>query len=189
MIDWLLVGKIAGPVALLIIGALINRWFERKAILYSYFVHTSAVRFTPQTPDAQPSMVHTHAVALKNQGKLAATNVRLHHLVLPDFTIFPSTPHTVETLADGKDIVIAKILPKEYVQITYLYFPPLVYTQINAGIKSDQGFARQINALMQRQYPQWVLVIVQIVFVVGAITLLYLLWAGARALWTCALCG
>jgi hypothetical protein len=183
-IDWMLVGQIAGPVALLFIGALINRLFERRVRLISYYIHTSACRVTP-TPPAAPINLHTHAVALKNDGGLAATNVRLHHYYLPDFTVTPSVPHIVETLPDGtRDIVIPQLLPREQVSVTYVYLPPLVYTQINAGIRCDQGYARGINVLMQRQLPQPVQGFVAVLMLLGAVTLLYLLWVIGTAVWS-----
>lgn len=183
-IDWMLVGKIAGPVALLFIGALINRLFERRVRLISYFVHTSAFRITPAA-GAAPVPLHTHAVALKNDGGLAATNVRLHHLVLPDFTFTPSVPHSVETLPDGtRDIVVPRLLPREQLTVTYVYLPPLVYSQINAGIRCDQGYARQISVLMQRQFSRAVLALVALLMLLGGITLVYLLWILGTAVWS-----
>jgi hypothetical protein len=182
-VDWKLVGEIGGPVALLVIGAVINRLFERRVALISFYLHSSAVHVNP-APPGHPFVAHIHAIVLRNAGGLTATNVRLHHHTLPDFTIYPSVPHTTQALPDGsEDIVIPQMVPKEQLQITYFYYPPLLYNQVNAGIKCDQGFARQIPVLPQRQFPKWFGGLVWFLLYVGTVALLYALWVGGRAVW------
>ena len=39
--------------------------------------------------------------------------------------------------------------------ISYLYFGPTTVSDINAGVKCDQGIATPIPMLLQRQYPKW----------------------------------
>jgi len=185
-IDWELAGRIAGPIALLFLGAFIKRWLERRPVLISYYSHTSSVMFKPREQGRQPFPIHTHAIVLKNDGGLAATNVRLRHRELPDFTIWPPTEHRVEVLPDGSsDIVIPQILSKEQLTITYLYFPPLLWNQINSGIRSDQGFATPIPAVMQRWLPPWLIFILRFLLIVGIATVIYFIWLGGGALWRC----
>ena len=81
-IEWNALATIAAPVVGLFVGVWVNRKFEGRPILISYFGHISAFRSTP--PNGQPIHVHTHAVVLRNAGRRSATNVRLHHAVLPD---------------------------------------------------------------------------------------------------------
>src|SRR5206468_3645193 len=124
MIDWNAVATVAAPVVALFAGVWVNRKFENRPILISYFGHISAFHSTP--PDRQAIHVHTHAVVLRNTGRRSATNVRLHHNVLPDFTIWPSIAHRTEALPDGtQDIVIPVLVPGEEITVSYLYFPPL----------------------------------------------------------------
>jgi hypothetical protein len=95
-------------------------------------------------------------------------------------------PHTVETLPNGsRDIVIASLIPKEQLTISYLNFPPLLYSQTNAGIKCDQGFAQQVIALPQPKPSRWVTSFIWGLSGIGALSLLYLVylffsWACAR---------
>jgi len=174
-INWEVVANIAGPLIALFIGAWLNRIVERRPRLVSYYGHISAFRHTP--PGGAPISIHTHSVILSNTGGKAATNVRLHHLTLPDFNIWPNIPHAVEVLPDGtKDIVIQVLVPKEHILISYLYFPPLVANQINSGIKCDQGFATQIPVLLQKQYPKWLSILMGGFMLIGTITVSYLLW-------------
>jgi hypothetical protein len=153
-IGWSAVATIAAPVIALFVGIWVNRRFESRPRLISYYSHVSSFTYTPQ--NGSQVVIHTHAVVLRNTGRRSATNIRLTHLTLPDFNIWPTLQYRVETLPnDAKEIIIPILVPGEQITISYLYFPPLTFRQIHAGIKHDQGFAQQINVLLQRQYPQW----------------------------------
>jgi len=176
-IDWNAVATIAAPVIALFVGVWVNRRFESRPVLISYFSHVSAFRHTPS--GGVPLQVNTHSVVLRNTGHQRATNIRLHHATLPDFNIWPIVVHSVETLSDGsQDIVIPNLVPGEEITVSYLYFPPLVAGQINAGIKCDQGFANEITVLLQRQHPHWFNRIVVMLLLVGVVTVCYLMYVG-----------
>lgn len=182
-IDWSVVATIAAPIIALFVGVLVNRRFENHPVLISYFSHVAAFVHTPAT--GQPIDVHTHSVVLRNAGRRSATNVRLHHIVLPDFNIWPPLVHHVDTLPDGsKDIVIPTLVPGELITVFYLYFPPITVAQVNAGIKCDQGFAQAIPVLLQRQYPLWFNRTLLALTLVGLVSVVYLVYhAVIRVLW------
>jgi len=180
-VEWNALATIAAPVIALVVGVWINRRFESRPILMSYYGHISFFRSTP--PDRDPLNVHTHAVVLRNAGRRAATNVRLHHLNLPNFSLWPSVSYRIEELPDGtRDIIIPTLVPAEEVTVSYLYFPPLTATGVNAGIKCDQGFAQAIPVLLQRQYPKWFNRSVLALFLVGVVAALYLVYIGIAAI-------
>jgi hypothetical protein len=66
-------------------------------------------------------------------------------------------------------------VPKEQVSITYLYFPPLLWNQVNSYTKSDEVLASVINVIPTPQPPRFVVVLVWLLMFVGASTLVY--WA------------
>jgi len=172
-IDWKVVGGAAWSVALLVIGGWLNRLYEKRAKLISYFGHVSSFQTTP--PGGVSVQVNAHSVVLFNAGRKSATNVRLRHAFLPDFVIFPDVQHRIETLPSGqREIVIPALVPKEQITISYLYFPPVTFTQVNAGIRCDEGFAHQIPVLLQRQYPKWFNWLAGLLMLIGVLTLLYL---------------
>ena len=180
-IDWNVVATIASPVIALFVGVWVNRRFESRPMLISYFSHVSAFRYTP--PGGQPLQVNTHSLVLRNAGRQSATNIRLHHIMIPEFNIWPTVVHNIETLPDGsKDIVIPTLVPGEEITVSYLYFPPVIVGQINAGIKCDQGFSNQITVLLQRQYPRWFNRTVITLFLVGVVTVCYLAYIGVMAI-------
>jgi hypothetical protein len=171
-VDSELVVQIAVPVATLFLGAWINRWFEKRPALTSYFGHVSAFKYTLDA--GQKMDIYTHSVVLRNAGRKTANNVRLKHATLPNFQIVPPVDHTVVDLADGaKEILIPTMVPSEQITVSYLYFPPLTYSNVNAGIKSDEGFATQIPVLLQRQYPKWMSRLSIILLLVGLGTVVY----------------
>ena len=175
MVDWQILATIAAPILALLIGALINRWFENRPKLLSHWGHVSS--FNYHDPAGNINVVNTHSVVIRNAGKQAATNVRLSHSFLPEFNIFPPIKHQVEDVSNiGPDILIPTIVPGEEITISYLYFPPYTYAQINAGVKFDEGFAKQIPVLLQQQYPRWVRYIRLSLVLTGVSTLLYVLY-------------
>ena len=178
-IDWNAVATIASPLLALFVGVWVNRKFESRPQLITYFGHVSSFRATPT--NGTPLHINTHSVVLRNNGRSSATNIRLHHATLPDFNIWPAVNHQVQTLPDGsKDILIPTLVPGEEITVSYLYFAPLIAANVNAGVKSDQGFANQITVLLQRQYPAWFNRIAATLFLIGAITIIYFLHVGLR---------
>ncbi len=181
VVDWHLVAEVAVPILTLFLGGWVTRWFEKRPVLTSYYGHVSAFKATGA--DGNKFDVFTHSVVVRNTGRRSATNVRFRHATLPSFQIFPAIDYTLVDLPDGvRDIVIPVLLPNEEVTISYLYFPPLIFAGVNAGIRSDEGFAHQVPVLLQRQYPKTWTVIASIFFFIGAISILYLIASGIRHL-------
>ena len=69
--------------------------------------------------------------------------------------------------------MIPIVLPNQHLTISYLYFPPITYAQINDGVKCDEGFATQIPVLLQRQYPGWFNYTAGTLMIVGMSVLVY----------------
>lgn len=148
VIDWMLIATIVGPLLAIVFGAWLNHALEGRPRLLSYLVHASAIN-TRRQPNSQSLLtVHTHSIVVRNTSRRSATNVRLTHRVLPDFTIYPPVDHQVVSLPDGsQEIVIPILVRAEQITVSYLYFPPLTWDQINTRTKSDEGFARIIQVL------------------------------------------
>ncbi len=171
--DWALLANIAWPIALLIIGALINRYFERRPKLITYYGHISAFRLrTPEQPE-----VFTHSIVIRNAGRKSATNVTIGHNYFPrDYQIFPAIAHEVRKVPDSADeIVIPILVPQEQITISYLYWPPVTYAQINTYVKSDDGLAKVLNVIPTPQASKWLVVSAWILVALGAITAVYFL--------------
>jgi len=180
-IDWMLVATIAAPVLTLFIGAALNRLLERRPKLIAYFAHTSAFRIA----GPNPVQIHTHGIVITNVGGRPAQDVRVRHYYLPEFNVIPAVEHRVQDLpGGGREIVFPTIVPREQVSISYLYFPPLLFNQIHAGIRHSQGFAQEVTVLPTPQYPVWVLRVLRVLIVIGTIAVLYLLVILVRLLWS-----
>ena len=174
MIDWQLLATITTPLVALFVGAWLTRRIEKQPVLLTHWGHVSS--FSLQSPDGTGNVVNTHSVVIRNEGKRSATNVRLSHKTLPDFNIWPAVPCRVEQVPNtGPDIVIPQIVPGEQLTISYLYFPPVTYDQVNSGVKHDEGFATPITVLLQRQYPRWIKISTAILVFVGLVAIVYTL--------------
>ena len=175
-IKWTVISTIAAPIIALFLGVALNRIVERKARLIAYFTHAEVFNLQ----GANPVTVHTHGIAMKNIGKRTATDVRVRHNILPDnFRIFPLIEHRVDRLAGGGvEIVFPNLVPNEQVFISYLYLPPLVFSNIHAGIRHSEGFATEVMALPTPQYPIWARRTLSTLLILGIIAFLYLAWEG-----------
>jgi hypothetical protein len=100
------------------------------------------------------------------------------HATLPDFHLFPPVAHTTQQTPGGShDILIPSMVPNEEITVSYLYFPPLMAGQVNAGIKSDEGFAAQVPMRLQRQIPRWAGRTLFALTVFGVVAILYVAYA------------
>lgn len=149
MIDLEAVAKIGSPIVTLIIGAILKHYSEKSSKVLSYIGHVSS--FTLQ--DEKKTSVYTHSVIVRNVGRRAATNVRLGHNFLPvNIRVEPQINYKFETNPEGAaEIVIPTLVPKEQVTISYLYFPPITWHQINSYTKSDDGYAKIVNVIPMPQ--------------------------------------
>lgn len=173
-INWLVLATIAAPIVALFIGAALDRFIERKPKVFYYLGHMSNFRLR----DQKKTNVYTHSIVIMNSGKKTAKGVRIGHNVLPqDFNISPSKEYEVVPLPDnGKEIKFATIVPGEVVAISYLYFSPLQWNQINTDIKHDDGFGKEIQVLPTKQFPKWQLMIFGAFLMLGIISFIYLLY-------------
>ena len=130
MIHWSLLWSITTPLVMLVAGALVNRYFERRPKLYTHYGHISTFR------------VRTHEIRK-----------------VPD---------------KGNEIYIPSMVAKEQLTISYLYYPPTTFNQINTYVKSEVGHAHFIEVLLQPRPPKWILALIWLLMIVGAITLIYL---------------
>jgi hypothetical protein len=135
---------------------------------------------TQTTIPARRMWIHTHTFVIRNVGLRPAHNVVVGHYSLPDFSVYPSVSRTVNPLpGGGAEIVFPIVVPREQLAITYLYFPPLLWNQIHAYVKCDEGMGRNIPVALQRVYPVWVLRITFALLVLGIATILFLIFQGS----------
>jgi len=163
--------KIISPLITLIFGTILKYYLEEKSKLVSFLGHISA--FTLQ--DEQKTQVYAHSIIVRNAGRKAARNVRLGHIYLPPhITIYPKVQHSIERNLDGSgEIVIPVLVPKEQITISYLYFPPVTWDQINNYTKSDEGLAKIVNVIPVPQPSRLLTFIIWFLMFTGASFLLY----------------
>lgn len=172
--DWKLFAQYTAPVVTLALGALLNHLLERRPKLISYLGHASAVSIKP--PAGESFSVHTHSIVVRNGGRKHAANVRLGHAFLPNFSVYPTVDYEVRDLpAGGKEILFPKLVPGEQVTVTYLYYAPDFWANVNTYTKSDDGFAKIVHVLPTPQAPTWLRRVLSTLIVVGAATMVYAL--------------
>ncbi len=180
--------KVASPVLVAIFGWVGKKLFSDRAKLVHFLVHAAAhplpQNVSPsnvgstqvQQLSAQPLQnVNTHSFVIRNIGNRTANNVRIGHAWLPrSFRIYPELAHRVEGMAEGPaEIVLPTLVPNEQVTISYLYWPPVMWNQVGAYVKSDEGMARGVNVIPTVPYPPVLRYTMIALFLVGASTTVY----------------
>jgi len=175
MPNWGVVGRIVEGIILLVIGAFVKDWFDRRPRLIRYVLHPSSVMVRP--PQGQHQLVNVHALVVKNVWRGPAKNVRIGHNLLPDFSVYPDTQYTVENLpGGGKEIVIPLLASGQDVLVQYLYFPPVLWTNINTHVQSDEMSAKTINIWHVQKYSAPVNALIVVLMLIGVVTICYLVW-------------
>lgn len=169
--DTEIIAKILAPLLSLIVGAIIKHYSEARANVVSFIGHVSSFNLQ----DEKHTVVHTHSVVVRNAGRKAAHNVRLTHTVLPpNVTVYPPVQYTIQQNPEGaSEIVIPILVPKEQVTISYFYFPPLTWNQVNASTKSDEGFAKILNVIPMPQPHKAILWLIWSLVFIGASFIFY----------------
>jgi len=70
----------------------------------------------------------------------------------------------------GYELVIDNLTPGRVINITYFYFGPITYVDINTHVESDEGQAKFISVLPQRTFPAWVVWFRAVLILVGLAT-------------------
>jgi len=177
-LDLEIVAKIVSPILVAIVGALLKKYLEAKPRLVFYLVHSSAHPLPNQENPSISNSVHTHSIVVRNEGKMAAKNVRIGHFFLPaSFQIYPPLTYSLEKgQGESAEIVFPTLVQNEQVSISYLYFPPLLWNQIHAYVKSDEGLAKGINIIPTSPPSKLIVALLYLFIFVGASTCTYWLF-------------
>ncbi|MBB5501569.1 hypothetical protein [Paraburkholderia sp. MM5384-R2] len=200
--DWEIVTKLVFPVITAVVVAAIAKRLEYRPKVITYMAHAAGFSLPPvegpqtppnaqtgkssdtagATPGAPGVQVNVHSVVVRNTGKKTAFNVRIgHNIAVRHYVIEPRVQHETNSAASGGwEILIPALVPNEQVLISYLYFPPLTWNQINAYTKSDEGLARFLNVLPTPQPSRWLLVVFLFFFYAGIAAVTYVVIASTQ---------
>ena len=173
-INWPVVATIASPIVAGIIVVYISRAVESRPNLLTWLVTASTV--TIRTEQNQNIPINSHSIVVRNAGRRPAHNVSLIHALLPHYSVHPGLWHQRrDTPSGGGEILFPTLAPNEQVTVTYLYFPPLTWAQVNQVTRSDEGPARVLNVIPSIQYPRWAIEVLRVLLVIGLVTSVYLM--------------
>jgi len=165
--------KFVSPILVAILAFVLNKFFSNRPKLVAYYGYISSHKIRPQK-EGETLDIHTHAIVIRNLGKLPAHNVRVSYNILPDYNVIPKVKYDIFDIPDGgKEICFPNVAPKEAITITHLYYPPITYANIKTYIKCDEGLARIINVLPTRVLATWQKAVLYALLFIGATTVLY----------------
>lgn len=172
-INWTIVVDIVVPIFALIFGIVLTRILEHKAKVNYYLGHSSAFNI------GTTNQLHTHSVVVANQGKKTAKGVKIIHDINPEnFNVYPQREYEKTDLPEGgAEIKFSRLRPNEQVTVSYLYYPPVIWTQFNTVVKHDDGLAKAIPVILTRQFPKWQLRVLAFLTLLGTVAFIYfIIW-------------
>lgn len=189
-LDWDLVSKLVFPIITALVVAAIGKRMENRPKVVTYMAHAAGFNLPPtqgpqipgvggqqqnqgQVSTVPGAQVNVHSIIVRNTGKKTAFNVRLgHNLRIAHYVIEPPIQHE-SNISDtgGWEILVPALVPNEQIMVSYLYFPPLTWHQINSYTKSDEGIARYLNVFPTPQPPRWLVRGFIGVFYVGVVAI------------------
>ncbi|NOK48312.1 hypothetical protein GTH10_13200 [Burkholderia thailandensis] len=193
-LDWDLVSKLVFPIITALVVAAIGKRMENRPKVVTYMAHAAGFTLPPiqgpqlpgvggqqqsqgqvstTPPDVPGAQVNVHSIIVRNTGKKTAFNVRLgHNLRIAHYVIEPPIQHESKVSdTGGWEILVPALVPNEQIMVSYLYFPPLTWHQINSYTKSDEGIARYLNVFPTPQPPKWVVAGFVGVFYIGVLAI------------------
>ena len=128
---------------------------------------------TSATSNQAPSInfIRTHTVIVSNQGNASAKNVRIGHYFLPAHSVSP--PLSIQNPENSNEILIPILCAKEFFTISYLYPRPIIWSNINAYFKCDEGMGEFANMQDIRIKSAVLIWLINIVFFVGVLSIIY----------------
>lgn len=171
----ILINLITYPLTFLI-GILLNRFFESRPRLITYYGHIAAgkVRINSDSPQID---IFTHSIMIRNIGRKPALNLKVGHRIQSIgnmVAVHPPIEYSISSIqGSGEEIRFERLLPKQLITITYVYSPPLDFRQINTYVQSDESEAKLVPVLLNRQWPKWLSFIALLPLFVGSIVILY----------------
>jgi hypothetical protein len=177
--DYSLVQRIAEPVIGGVLLTLILRVLERRARLVVYFGHVSSFHL-PAKGETPAFDINAHSIVIRNGGKLPAHNVRVPHpgslaAANINVSVDRGISFTQSLSQNGTDEILMPILaPGQQVTISYLYYPPILWNQINLPISCDECMARTLTVIPTRQLSRrqqafwWSLIVIGAITVIAA---------------------
>ena len=178
--DWLFkyASFLVTGVVSVIAGLLLHRVTTKRADLIYYRSNAQWVTLPPQQGQPAIPPIGTFTLFLWNQGRAPARNVHIGHFWLPANNVYPDIPRDiVKTPGGGIALRFPIVPPRTLVSISYLFFGVHTLETILSYVGSEDGPGKHIPVMLQRVFPKWALVVIQILFFAG-------LWVAINALWS-----
>lgn len=166
MLEVSVIVNAVATLATVVVAFVLNKYFNNRVKLTLYCLHASVHKITK--PEG---IIHTHAIVIRNAGRVAAKNVRVGHCVFPEasVTVSPPTEYEKKEIEGGTELIFPILVPQEQLTISYLYFPPVTMGHINTYVKSDEGYAKVLNVIPAPKLPAWLEVVLYILLFIGGL--------------------
>ena len=95
--DWNTIATVTASIITVYLAFLLDKYLHNKPKVIAYYLHASIHTLKTE----QPGVIHTHAIVIRNSGRVAAKNIRVGHAIFPfaSYTVYPATEHEVRNIS------------------------------------------------------------------------------------------
>lgn len=163
-----------------VISAAILRAFAPSSNVVWSSLHEFTFRI-PQPENPPGQLLRTQSIVVHNLGRRRAVNVEVIFNYRPEhFEIWPQIRYETSTNPDGRFIVSFPTLGRrEFVNVELLSSIDLPAV---LNVRSDDAPSKSVQVTFNRKLPAWVLRGLQLLVILGAFSVVYLLIAGIKLL-------
>jgi len=173
MADYMSVVTVIAPVVAAVVGYFAKRALDRAPRVVAFMAASNSVTLGKGKPNEVT--IHSHVLVIRNDGALAARDVRItHDFFPPDISVYPGVEHTLVVNPQGlTELQVPLLAPGQQLAISYMYFPPLTWAQINCDVYSETGRAERVALLPRPKPATWILVTRYFLMFAGAWAVVY----------------
>ncbi|MDB5478930.1 MAG: hypothetical protein JWM96_1425 [Alphaproteobacteria bacterium] len=155
-----------------LIGGYLAQFIQPKSKLIIWSPHNFV--FNVRQENESSITLQTNSITLQNVGRLSAEGIEIIYKKRPDFfELYPSREYSEFINSNGEHVIkIDSLGSKEWVVIQLLSYinPPFL-----SNVRWKNGQAKVVQIQPQIIYPRWLLMILNILVLIGIVSVLYLL--------------
>lgn len=184
MADYMSVVTVVAPIVAAVGGYFGKRALDLKPRVVAFMASANSVVMGKGT-DTETT-IHSHVLIIRNDGGLAARDVRITHDIFPPgLSVYPGIEYRAFENPQGQtELQFPLLAPGQQVSVSYMYFPPLIWPQINCDVYSENGRAERVTLLPKPKPARWIVSLRYVLMFTGAWALIYWIARAAYAMVT-----
>jgi len=173
MADYMSVVTAVAPIATVVVGYFGKRALDLKPRVVAFMASANSVVMGKGLETE--TTINSHVLIIRNDGGLAARNVRItHDHFPPNISVYPGVEYVPFENPQGfTELQFPLLAPGQQISVSYMYFPPLIWPQINCDVYSETGRAERVALLPRPRPARWIVVLRSALMFLGGWGVIY----------------